>query len=239
MTMLSIVVATFNNLAELKGCLQSITSQSYKDIAVVVIDGASTDGTIEFLNSCGENISFLSEPDNGIFDAMNKGILKSESEWIMFLGADDRFVDNEVLSNVFSDGSPGASYSLLFGTGFAGDRKLRNSFDWRMLKGNSLNHQCVIYRRSILVERLYDTRFSLAADYKLNLSLYWEEHKALNMCMPICNFGINGVSSTHYLQGRAEEQIIRREIFGKWLGFVVNASTSVKNIVSDFLKNCK
>ena len=95
MPLISIVIATYNVENDLVKCLNSIISQQ-KDIAeILIIDGGSTDNTVQIIEQNHKYISYwVSEPDMGIYDAWNKGISKAAGDWIMFLGADDLLVEN-------------------------------------------------------------------------------------------------------------------------------------------------
>ena len=87
---ISIIIATFNAELRLSRCLDSIISQKTEEIELLIIDGGSVDGTLKLIDSYKGCIDFvLTEKDNGIYDAWNKGIRQAKGEWIMFLGADD------------------------------------------------------------------------------------------------------------------------------------------------------
>ena len=101
---ISIIIVVHNAAKTLKFAINSIFEQSYKNVEVVVIDGGSTDGTLEILkNNKAENLIWISEPDKGIYDAMNKGIRICSGEWLYFLGADDQLYDKNVLANIFQN----------------------------------------------------------------------------------------------------------------------------------------
>lgn len=98
---ISIITVTFNAVKTVADTLQSIASQTYGDIEHIVIDGASTDGTQELIARYTSRISrFISEPDSGIYDAMNKGLAMATGEVIGFLNADDAYAGNDVLQRV-------------------------------------------------------------------------------------------------------------------------------------------
>ena len=98
---ISVIVAVFNAQSTLQQCLDSFTKQSYKHKELIVIDGASTDGSIEILNRNSVFIDYwISEKDRGVFHAWNKGLKKVNGDWICFLGADDYFWSESVLTNV-------------------------------------------------------------------------------------------------------------------------------------------
>ena len=90
----TVVTVTYNAQDYLEKTIQSIISQSYSDIEYIIIDGGSTDGTLDIIKKYEKNITYwVSESDNGIYDAMNKGIKKASGEWINFMNAGDGFVD--------------------------------------------------------------------------------------------------------------------------------------------------
>jgi glycosyltransferase involved in cell wall biosynthesis len=100
---ISIITVTLNNISVINRCLASVISQKYDDIEHIIIDGASTDGTLSLLESKREQFKFLiSEPDKGIYDAMNKGINVATGDIIGFLNSDDFYASNNVLSRVAS-----------------------------------------------------------------------------------------------------------------------------------------
>ena len=86
---ISIITVVWNNAKTIKDAINSVLNQSYKDVEYIVIDGASTDGTIEILQSYGDKIKFISEKDNGLYDAMNKGIRMATGDIVGILNSDD------------------------------------------------------------------------------------------------------------------------------------------------------
>jgi glycosyltransferase involved in cell wall biosynthesis len=99
--LISIVVAVFNGAETLQKCLDSIIQQSYLNKELIIIDGGSNDGTVELLKANNPYISYwISEPDNGIYNAWNKALLQAKGEWVCFLGADDFFWNNDVLAQM-------------------------------------------------------------------------------------------------------------------------------------------
>lgn len=97
----SIITVTYNCKSVLNDCLDSVAAQSYGNIEHIVIDGASNDGTLSLLNSKRNNLAVVvSEPDDGIYDAMNKGINLAKGDIVGFLNSDDFYINDQVISNV-------------------------------------------------------------------------------------------------------------------------------------------
>ena len=112
----SIIIPTFNSAKTIQKNLESIILQSFDDYQVVVIDNNSTDETVNIIKKNKiKNIKFLIEKDNGIFDAINKGIKISDNEYISVLHSDDFYNDKDVLLNVFKTFEEDASNDIVYG----------------------------------------------------------------------------------------------------------------------------
>jgi len=98
---ISIITVVWNNKDTIRDAIESVLSQTYKNIEYIIIDGASTDGTVEIIKCYGNEISkFISEPDNGLYDAMNKGIKLATGDIIGILNSDDVYINNQVIEKV-------------------------------------------------------------------------------------------------------------------------------------------
>ena len=101
---ISIITVVWNNKATIKDAIDSVLSQTHKDIEYIIIDGASSDGTIEIVKSYGDKITkFVSEPDKGLYDAMNKGISLCSGDVVGILNSDDFYIDEFVISKVVKE----------------------------------------------------------------------------------------------------------------------------------------
>ncbi|MDE2417530.1 MAG: glycosyltransferase [Burkholderiales bacterium] len=97
----TVIVAVYNGAATLKQCIDSVASQTFRDIELIVVDGGSTDGTVGLLVANASKLSYwISEPDKGIYDAWNKGLQHATGDWILFLGSDDYLYDERVLESM-------------------------------------------------------------------------------------------------------------------------------------------
>lgn len=99
---ISIITVVWNNAKTIKDAINSVLNQSYKDIEYIIIDGASTDGTIEIVQSYGDKIKFISEKDNGLYDAMNKGIGLATGDVVGILNSDDFYINDNVIAKIVS-----------------------------------------------------------------------------------------------------------------------------------------
>jgi len=173
---ISVITAVYNARETIVDAIESVLVQDYGDVELVVIDGASTDGTTELLETFRDRINvFVSEPDKGIYDALNKGIRHATGDVVGFLHADDLFADDAVLSRVaaaFADGAADAAYGdLVYVSKAEPDKVIRywqsGAYSVAKLKhGWMPPHPTFYVRRSVYEQHgSFDTSFRIAADY--------------------------------------------------------------------------
>jgi len=173
---ISVVTAVYNARDTIADAIDSVLSQTHPDIELIIIDGGSTDGTIEIVNDYKDSLSvFISEPDGGIYDALNKGIKHATGDVVGFLHADDLFADDCVLVKVaraFSDSSVDAiNGDLVYVIKSEPDKIIRywkaGDFSPHKLKRGWMPPHPTLYVRRSVYERLgaFDTSFHIAADY--------------------------------------------------------------------------
>ena len=181
----SVITVVFNNKHTLKDTIDSVLQQDYANIEYIIVDGGSTDGTIELIKSYGERIcKFISEPDNGLYDAINKGIKLATGEVVGLLHSDDLFSNSNVISKIvaaFKDSGADSVYGDLHYVDKEDTQKvIRN---WRsgyyskgkFERGWMPPHPTFYVKRKVyLVHGLYDTGFKSAADYELMLRLLYK-----------------------------------------------------------------
>ena len=207
---LSIITVCFNQQKNISETIESVLSQNYKDIEYILIDGGSSDGSLEIINDYSSDIDCLiSEPDNGIYNAINKGLSKATGDIIGLLHAGDLFYDNNVISNVVSCFKQGDS-DLIYGHSavYAEDRKkiIRKNVspkykDNLMKFGWFPSHQS-IYLKSSVFDQCgdYNEDYKIAADYEFLLRvLLVHKLKAKRLDMFLLKFHLGGASSKNIM----------------------------------------
>jgi glycosyltransferase involved in cell wall biosynthesis len=177
MVLLSIIIPTFNSSLILSRAIESILCQDFKDYEIWVIDGRSTDNTVEIIReyqSGNKKIHFISEPDKGIYDAMNKGIEATNGQWLYFMGSDDTLYDSHVLTAIFGaekkidcDVLYGNVYSAHFNGIYDGE------FTPEKLYNKNICHQAIFMRRNIFqTTGNFDIRYRAHADWDHNIKWF-------------------------------------------------------------------
>lgn len=173
----SIIIVTFNASKTLSHAILSVNNQQYCNTELIIIDGASTDGTVDIIRGYNESVSFWkSETDAGIYDAMNKGIAHATGKWILFLGADDKLCEG-VLNDIFS-GNNYHSTDLIYGKViFSKSRKVfGGESNYKKLITGNIPHQAIFYSKALLHNfRGYNLRYKILADYDLNLKIFEQD----------------------------------------------------------------
>jgi glycosyltransferase involved in cell wall biosynthesis len=181
--LISIIVAVYNGKATLQQCIDSAAQQTYPNKELIIIDGGSKDGTVDLLNANREKVAYwISEPDSGIYNAWNKGLVQARGEWICFLGADDYLWDNTVLERmveqlVMLPAAIRVAYGQIMQIGDDGrsHRKIgepwaRAKESFRFMPYMNIPHVGTMHRRSLFEQHgKFDESFRIAGDYELLL----------------------------------------------------------------------
>lgn len=205
----SIITAVRNNHSTIKDAINSVLNQTYKNIEYIIIDGNSTDGTVEIIKSYGEHITnFISEPDNGIYDGLNKGISCSSGEIIGFLHGDDLYADIDIIANVvkaFEFSNTDAIYGDLIYTQKSDTAKILRywkgcDFDPKLLKYGWMPAHPTFFAKRILYEQygLFDTSFKIAADYDFMLRVLSQKIKTYYLPIVMYRMRIGGESNKSF-----------------------------------------
>jgi len=203
--LISVIIPTFNSGAKIAATVASVISQEKELYEFLVIDGGSTDGTLAHLRAQGPALRCLSEPDEGIYDAMNKGIRLTSGEFLYFLGAGDRLLPG-VLEAVAAEirklpcQGKTSQPTLLYGNvdWSSYSRPYDGRFNRFKLLRRNICHQAIFYQRSVF-ERLgfYNTKYRLLADWEFNIRCFNDQgvHKRY-IPLRIADYEAGGKSHT-------------------------------------------
>jgi glycosyltransferase involved in cell wall biosynthesis len=171
---ISIIVVVRNGVETLELCIQSVVSQTYENIELIIIDGASTDGTVDVLKRYDGSIAFWkSEPDRGIYDAMNKGTHHATGDRILFLGCDDTLsADLKAVAPLMIHAN-----TIYYGNAYwSGLQRLYDGpFTAAKLAFTNICHQAVFYPKAVFTKYSFNLRYSLQADWELNMRCFSDQ----------------------------------------------------------------
>jgi glycosyltransferase involved in cell wall biosynthesis len=200
----SVVTVVLNDENNIENTIKSIIHQSYKQFEYIIIDGGSTDRTIEQINKYIYNVDiFISEKDEGLYDAMNKGATLANGKWTIFMNSGDTFHDDRVLEKIFSEnGSIIDRYSVIYGLTYFlsnGRKKLRRNRPLHKIWcGMPASHQSILVRTNLLKMNRFSMQYKINADYDLIYKLYSLHEPFIylsNVVISVCNAD-EGVSKT-------------------------------------------
>lgn len=200
---ITIITASYCAACTIEQTLTSVVGQDYPAIEYIVVDGGSTDGTVDIIKKYEvQGIRWISEPDQGLYDALNKGVRMATGEYIEILGADDALVDANVISRIVDqiesntdilcaqewcvDEESGTQFPYL-------NKTMRNKETYR---GGMAPHAAMFVRRELLLRYPFDTSYRITADYKFFLQCYHDESVRIQYSDEmVAFFSISGMSS--------------------------------------------
>jgi len=220
--LIDVVTVVLNDEQGLFRTWHSLESQSFINWRWIVRDGGSRGKTVDFLKSLGSRVHWVSEPDGGIYDAMNRGVGMCKGDYVIFMNAGDTFFHTNNLAMVAAmvvkvePSVPdilfgGAMFHFPNGREVYRPPKRVESYLWH---GLPANHQATLYRRAFLGENPYDLQYSLCGDYYLAAKLCRKGAAVAYLDMPIARFAIGGTSYNKRRQLFVEAYRIQRDVLG-------------------------
>lgn len=218
---ISIITVCYNEESEIKDTCESVVGQTYRDYEWIVVDGGSTDKTIEILEKYNKGISkLISEKDSGVYNAMNKGIKMAKGEYLIFLNGGDYFFEKNILKKIFEEND--FKEDILYGdcfvfnkNGSKGIVRFNDNIDKFYLLGTCINHQSTFIRRKLFKKfGLYDENYKILADYEKWFCFL--KNKVIFQKVPfiVSNFkffdGLSSQEKTKMLNKKEREIIIKK-----------------------------
>lgn len=190
---ISIIIVTYNAAATLQACLDSIYTQTYLNIEIIVVDGDSTDGTIDIIKSNDLRLAFWkSGRDRGVYDAMNKGLQHVTGEWIYFLGADDELT-SEFSNLAYELNNPSVIY---YGSVLKNGEKYLGRLAAYHHAKTGICHQAMIYPARVFRKYRFDLNYPISSDHVLNMWCWKDETFCFEFRdLIIAKFNHTGISS--------------------------------------------
>ena len=213
--LISIIVVVLNRAHCFESCIQSILGQSYDNVEFIVIDGGSSDGTLDLLHKYSDKIDYwVSEPDQGLYYAMNKAVEIASGDWFNFIGSDDVLLNCLTTVAAQLQNNQAIYYGEVYGAGKK--RTYNGPFKARQLYSRGLHQQGMFYPRSVFSTRSYNVTYSIAADWDLNLRCYIEGSYQFIyfQCLVAIYNDIDGLSSKEIRNTMREWRSITRNRLG-------------------------
>lgn len=227
---LSVVIPTYNCENCISKCLQSIIQQNFSAYEIIIKDGGSTDGTLSIIEDIKGKHPYIpvilnSEPDNGIYDAMNKAVSMSSGTWLYFLGSDDYLFDQHVFSKILSL-TDANDVQMIYGNVIMikSCKIYQGKFDYEKLLNQNICHQSIFLRKSsFLIHGPFDTKYLAYADWDLNIKLFKNKVRMKFADIIVAFYNEKGFSSVFYDQMFSETMKKERDFYySNWLNKLVS-----------------
>ncbi|MDO4738306.1 MAG: glycosyltransferase family 2 protein [Bacteroidales bacterium] len=200
MDKITIITASYNCVDEIEKSIISVLEQDYTDIEYIVIDGASTDGTVEVIKKYADRISYwVSEPDDGLYYAMNKGIEAATGDWIYIHNAGGVFYEKNTLSKLFSNNLVGVDAFFGYIWSVKSNCFFQNPIPFYEQKGNNkrpgYSHQALFIRTEWCKKNLFDTSYRCCADFNQAMQIWKAGAKFQYIDVPVVKAAPAGFSA--------------------------------------------
>ena len=241
--LISIITVACNAGDALAMAIGEVRNQTYPHKEHIIIDGGSTDGTLEILRSDSDIDFWMSETDQGIYDAMDKGVEAADGTWLYFLGVDDVFQRRDTLASIFGGRHNLADADLVLGNVYTQGGLFKSRFGRALYFKNSVHHQGVFYR-SHLFDRFRYCRslksghagryYGISGDYRLNFMLFLQGATCIYVDKTIARCQ-GGISMQGKFRGYMEEILIRHEQIGCYKAIFFDLFTLLRYLYKQVL----
>lgn len=225
MKKLSVITVVYNDVKNIRRTMLSVLNQSFQSIEYIVIDGGSKDGTWDIILEYKDQLAHcLSEQDQGIYDAMNKGLALATGEFVIFMNSGDEFYDLNTVNAVFESADQADIYygeTEMYDNNWQslGQRRhaVPSNFTWKSFKyGMNISHQAIYIRRSLT--SLYDLKYKYSSDIDWILKAAKKSKLNINTHRYVAKYLVGGMSKKKHMESLKE----RFHIFSKYYGLLPN-----------------
>jgi glycosyltransferase involved in cell wall biosynthesis len=222
---LSVITIVYNNVKDIERTMRSVLNQTYPNIEYIIIDGASTDGTKDIIYNYKSRLAqFISEPDKGIYDAMNKGLRLATGDYVLFMNSGDELYAPETVKEVFESAASADIYygeTEMFNEQWQSLGQRRHCapehFNWKSFKyGMSISHQAIYVKRSIA--GAFNLKYKYSSDIDWIIRAAKNASSIVNTHMYVAKYLVGGISKKKHLASLKE----RFRIFTRYYGLVPN-----------------
>lgn len=230
----TIVIVVLNGVSTIEQAINSIIIQTYINTELIILDGGSTDGTVELIRKYEQYITYWhSKPDRGIYDAMNNAVELSKGEYILFLGADDAMYDIDTIDKVIKfyngfDLISGGVFIVDERTGYERYISSLNQEELEKYDGHMVPHQGLISKRKILKQFPFDTNYKVVADQKFFLQCFFDTSvKKTYIDFPIAYYSSDGISANPKQKLREEWKIMSEFSRNLSISIIIKVKTRI------------
>jgi glycosyltransferase involved in cell wall biosynthesis len=212
---LSIITVNKNNAAGLEKTVKSVVNQTFTDFEYIVVDGTSIDGSVSVIKKYANKITWwVSEPDTGIYNAMNKGIRKAQGDYCLFLNSGDWLIETATLQKVLTEIASLPMAGIYYGDILYSDIS-RGSMNVHKLIDYPISHQnSLIHRSLFFLHGFYNENLKIASDWEFWLREYFiEKVPFVHIKTNICVFDVNGIGSKDSPTKQLEDFSIFKNVF--------------------------
>lgn len=213
--LISVITVVYNARSTLRATIESVLNQDDKLVEYWIIDGGSTDGSLDIIRQYSDKLAgWISEPDKGIYDAMNKGIDRANGSWIYFIGGDDT-LRPDIAREIKSYLTP--QYSIVFGDVlFDNGHRMRSFLGPRTVFQNTVHHQSAFYNSSLFADYRYDPTLTINSEYDIHLRVYIWKSATHYVPLIIADCAVGGASSDLSRSLKETNRVRARYLSSTW-----------------------
>ena len=211
----SIITINYNDKEGLKRTVVSVLNQTYNDYEFIIIDGGSTDGSLDIIQEYEDSITYwVSEKDNGIYHAMNKGVAKAQGDYCIFMNSGDSFHSSNILDFVSNYQEDIICGKMIKGESTRPSGHHKSTISLVDLMRGSLPHQAMFIKRELMIKHPYDENYKILSDWKFCIeALVFDNCSFHNIDTIVADYDTSGISSNSNGLLPKERELILKELF--------------------------